>query len=295
MKPTDFPKLQAVAAIHGPNTLRRFNEAVEMIAEGLEAKSIFNVDLKDAKDCLNRRYDEAGSMLRSVWFNAGAWEKLPADVREVLDFVSFMSCHDAVSGSKKLAKLNSSHPAAVAYRAVVAEGLVLAQALASLKALVVMGRKPDPAAQAKKAAKLANVKAMPRATCGCCFATQAVLPNGLIHDHGYTLPQAWHKSGSCYGVRFPSLETSVAGPVFMADLLKKHIASSKASLKAAPARTSILKTNRYKGTSVTLNVGDAGFEYEIKRLIAGLEQTIRAATSDLAKFEKVIAEWKPAK
>ncbi len=293
MKPTNFPKLQAVASIHGPNTLARFNAAVETIAAGVEAARIFNVDLKDAKDCLNRRYDEAGDALRAIYCNAGAWEKLPADVYAAIDSVSFMACHDAISGSKKLAKA-PSHPAVEAYRAVVAEGLILAQALAALKSFVVMGRKVDPKAVAARAAKLANVKSQPRATCACCFSNQAVLPNGLIHDHGYTLPQAWMKSGSCYGVRFQPLEVSSAGLVFMAELLKKHLASSKAALKAAPARTSIVKSNRFSGKSVTLNVGDAGFNYEIKSLIFGLEQDIRHASKDLAKFEQAIAAWAPA-
>jgi hypothetical protein len=292
MKPTNFPLIRAAYAAERKGSTVGFDAAVETVAQGVEAKSIFNVDLKDAKDTLNRAAYAANNALRAVWTNSGAWANLPADVYSAIDSVSLYDMHSSISASKKLSKA-PAHPAVEAYRAVVAEGLVLAQALASLKALVVMGRKPDPKAAARKAAS-APKNPMARATCGCCFATQAVLPNGLIHDHGYTLPQAWMKTASCYGQRFASLEVSVAGPVFMADLLKRYITDTKAALAAAPARKSITKTNHYKGTSVTLNKGDAGFDYELRCLIAGLESTIRAATSDLVKFEKVIAEWKPA-
>jgi hypothetical protein len=230
-------------------------------------------------------------MPSALWTNCGAWERLPAEVYAAIDSVSLYDMHSAISGSKKLSKA-PAHPAVEAYRAVVDEGVVIARTLATLKAVVVMGRKPDPAAAARKAAS-APKNPMKRATCGCCFAEQAVLPNGLVHDHGYTLPQSWHKSASCYGLRFQPLEVSVAGPVFMADLLKKYIAETTKALAAAPARKSITKSNRYKGTSVVLSKGDAGFEYELRQVIAGLEQALRAAKSDLVKFEKVIADWAP--
>jgi hypothetical protein len=295
MKPTDFPKLQAVAALRGEKVLARFNDAVEMIAEGLEAKSIFNVDLKDAKDCLNRRMDEADAVLRSVWTNSGAWERLPAEVFSLLQGLSsnLSNVHGAIAASKKLSSTKLSHPAITAYAAVAAEGLVLAQALVTLKPMVVSGRKPNPDVEARKAAKLNNPKAMKRATCACCFAEQAVLPSGFIHDHGYTLPQAWMKTASCYGRQFQPLETSDAGLHFMADLLKRYIAETTKALAEAPARKTVTKTNRYKGTSVVLNKGDAGFDYELKSIIFGLEQALKSAKGDLAKFEAAISSWAP--
>ena len=295
IRPTDFPKLQAVASIHGPNTLRRFNEAVEIVAEGVEAKSIFNVDLKDAKDCLNRRMDEADAILRSVWTNSGAWENLPREVFSLVQDLSsnLSNVHGCISASKKLAATKLSHPAIEAYRAVAAEGLVLAQALVSLKACIVSGRKPDPKAIARKAAKAATVKSQPRATCACCFGEQAVLPNGFIHDHGYTLPASWNKSASCYGRQFQPLETSDAGLHFMIDLLTKYITTTTKALAEAPARKTVTKTNRYKGTSVVLTPADAGFDYELKSIIFGLEQALKSATKDLGEFQKAAASWAP--
>jgi hypothetical protein len=290
-QPADFPLLRAARG----NRAGSFIAAVETIAQGVEAQSIFNVDLKDAKDTLNRAVDEADAALRAQWTNSGKWEALPAEVFTLISDLSsnLSNIHGAISASKKLASTKLSHPAIEAYRAVVAEALVLALAVGALKSFVVQGRKPDPKAVAARAAKLANVKSQPRATCACCFSTQAVLPNGFIHDHGYTLPRAWSKSGSCYGRQFQPLETSDAGLHFMADLLTKFIASTSKALRAAPARTSIVKENRFSKKSVTLNVGDAGFDYELKSIIFGLEQSIKNASKDLGEFQAAIAAWAP--
>lgn len=293
MKPTDFPKLQAAAEING--RLPRFNEAVETLAEAVEAGTIFNVDLKDVKDCLNRRMDEADAVLRAVWTNSGRWEALPAEVFSLVQDLSsnLSNVHGAIAASKKLSKSKLSHPAVEAYRAVAAEGLVLAEALVSLKDKVVMGRKPDPAAQARKAAKLANVVSMARATCACCGKEQAVLPNGLIHDHGYTLPQAWMKTGSCYGRQFRPLEVSDEGLKFMVKLLSSYVADREQVLASIPTRTEIIVTNRFSKKTTTVKKGEPDFARRISEMKYEVEADLKAARRDLSRFEKALIEWAP--
>jgi len=288
IQPSSFPILRAAR----PNA-NGFIAAVETIAQGVEAQRIFNVDLKDAKDTLNRVVYEGQGALRAQFINGGKWEALPAEVYALVDSFSLYDAHSSISASKKLAATKLSHPAIEAYRAFVAEASTLALAVASLKPFIVSGRKPDPKAIARKAAKAATVKSQPRATCACCFGGQAVLPNGFIHDHGYTLPASWNKSASCYGRQFQPLETSDAGLHFMIDLLTKYITTTTKALAEAPARKTVTKHNRYKGTSVVLTPADAGFDYELKGIILGLEQALKSATKDLGEFRKAAASWAP--
>jgi hypothetical protein len=280
------------------NRKDRVEAALSALFAADRAGSIFNVDLKDLKFTLDRAAEEAFKAA-TEHFWAGKGQVLAADDTALNDGLNQMhwdvhpyNLHDFVSAAKKMSKVKVSHPMVDAYRAAIAAILPVAEVVAGMKSKVVMGRKPNPEAAARKAAKA--LTEMDRATCGCCFGNQAVLPNGKIHDHGYTLPQAWNKSASCDGRDFRSLEVSVEGPKHMVAKLERYESQYLKLIADAPARTVISKTNPYSGKTTVWKKGEQGFENQMRATISELESILTSIRSDLAKFQKVVAEWKAA-
>lgn len=275
----------------------RAEEALSALFAAERAGTVFNVDLKDIKFSLDRISEEAfKAATDSFWAGKGGTLAADKDMNDALNQMHwatvYMGLYSAKSNAKKVAKVKVSHPMVEAYRAVLAAIVPVAEVVEGLKSKVVMGRKPNPAAIARKAAKA--LTEMDRATCGCCFGNHAVLPNGKIHDHGYTLPQAWNKSASCDGRDFRSLEVSVEGPKHMVAKLERFEAQYIKLIADAPARTAISKTNPYSGKTTVWQKGEQGFENQMRATISELGSVLTAIRSDLAKFRKVVAEWKAA-
>lgn len=260
------------------------------LVEAIENESILNVDLQDIKFHLNRYVDTAYDLVR---------EGTPYEVTYPYGLV--MSAHDVISLSKKVAKMNPTGVFGERVRAFCAAILPVAKAMAALKPFVVKGRRPPTAEQvAAKAAKLANVKSMARAQCGCCFAEQAMFEDGSMHDHGYRKPRAWMKSGSCRGWGVQALHLSNQGPKLMVEMLnatEKHLLAGIESLRAA-TKLSVQRGHEVKnGIRVPkyedIEVGHPEFERVRQSRISENESHLREVRHDRAIFEKVVAEWKP--
>jgi hypothetical protein len=280
------------------NRRERCASALQVICSGIAQGSILNVDFQDAKLVLDRSAEEAfDSATGSFWHGKGGSLSSDVAVNDALNEMHYaVSVHyvrDAISASKKVAKVSVKHPMVDAYRASLAFILPVAELLEQAKAVIVKGRRVDPAAEAKKAAKLLNVKSMDRATCPCCFKSQAVLPNGLVHDHGYTLPAAWNKSPSCHGRAFRPLEVASDGLVFMVSLIKGFIVAETKALAEAKVATSH-KVYSYSGKASVVSQGEPDFNYQHRAVLANLESSIRHAEKDLAKFQEALASWKAA-
>lgn len=269
--------------------------------EGVEAGSILNVEFKDAKMVLDRAIEDAwdhgrGSALPPLPTGDEFYTPAYEDLRALHWDVKVYYVRDAIAASKKLAKTKVTHPWVAGTRAFVAKVLPLALAMEGLRGHIVKGRRPNPEAEARKAAKLNNPNAMERATCGCCFAEQAVLPNGFIHDHGYRIPREWVKTASCHGRRFRPLEVSDEGPKFMVGLLT----SALANLHVVAANLRVAKTfrvqkgYRHPAEYEDIEVGHPRFEAVRESRLREAEQNIKGCRADLAEFQKVVAEWRPA-
>jgi hypothetical protein len=278
--------------------------ALAIIERGTAAGSILNVDFKDAKLRLDRAVDAAwdygcGATLAPLPANLHTPEH---DALRALRFaVRVSSARDAIAASKKLTKTTVSYAWVDAARRFVAIVLPLALEMEALRGQIVKGRRPPTAAQlAERAAREAAKNSMERATCGCCFGDQAVLPNGKIHDHGYTLPRSWMKTRSCYGRRFQPLEVSVDGPRFMVDLLKQAEQTLMSTLTSLDTVT-MLRVQRGHETVngsrvpkfVEITPADREFERVREGRIAETAGQLRACREDRAAFEHVVAEWKP--
>lgn len=296
----DAEKNSFLAAV--PEGARRDRAArdLQTVLNAREVGSILNVVFQDAKRTLDA---EAEGMFKRATghFTAGKGGKLDPDfainalLNEMSWAILFSGARTAIAASKKLAakKLDFSHPMVDAYRAAVALILPVALLLEEVKGLVVKGRRPPTAeVAAARAAKLASVEKMDRATCGCCFGGQAVLDNGYIHDHGYRKPAPWRKTASCPGSMFRPLEVSDEGPRYMVAMLTSHEAHLVEELKGTDTLESI--TFERRGEKVTVGLGSVEFASRLAALIEGLNRDLRFVREELAEFTKVVANWKAA-
>ncbi len=255
-------------------------EALKLVT----AAEVYNADYVDAKFTLARSVDEAWDAL-----------KVPYDTYRVIG--SVMCLHDIISMSKKVAKAGASIPAAdrVRVEALCVAFLPVALLMKSLKNNTIKARKPASAeVLAERAAKEASKNRMERATCGCCFSNQAVLPNGLIHDHGYKLPREWMKTGSCYGRQFRPLEVSDEGPKFMVTMLEAAEKNAVAAAEAAPKATKLFRNKWDAKCTEQVGPEHPAFARLLVSHVAEAESRLRSIRTDLAEFRKVVAEWKAA-
>lgn len=275
-------------------TTDRATQALRTIRQGIADGAILNVVFQDAKATLDRAAETFfKASTDHFWHGTGGNLDQDKAINDALNAmvwgVRISYARDAISAAKKLAKVKLSHPMVDAYRAAVAAILPLAHEMAAAKALVVKGRRPNPEAEARKAARLASVVPMARATCGCCFGDQAVLPNGKIHDHGYMLRGSWNKTASCYGRAFRPLEVSDEGPRFMVEMAERAEAQIVADLAITPTT---ITTQGRNGKLTTTTPADADWTRRLASRTAELESELRSVRSDLETFRKTVADWK---
>lgn len=251
---------------------------------------IFNVDLQNAKDSLNRSFEDGMEELPKLGYRD----------RSELGFG--LSLYSVPSLIKKLngkgPKGNWEHPAGWSstpeviekWKQYMAAMLPISIALNELKKKVVKGKKPlSPEKAAAKAAVLAkkNVK-----TCGCCFRPIAVLPSGLIADHGYTLPHPGAKGGSCPGRQFRPLEVSDDGLKYMIKRFQEWIEGTEKALVNAPKKTEIMKPGFSKKIEI-IKKGDPSWDNTYKHYVAELESSLRRDQESLKSYRAKLAAWKP--
>lgn len=300
----DLDKIHAAfLSITPAKRMNTTKSALEKLLKGYEAGEIYNVDYKDAKDIL-------GYAVRDTWrdrtnhFWAGRGGNNPES-----DFEwwvgSISGLNDVLSRKKKLDKakpstkisthsgrtFDSVDPAFVqAAREIIDAAYPVAVIIKELKTKVVKGRKPlSPEKAAAKAAQLAKKDIK---TCACCFRPIARLKNGLIADHGYTLPQQWMKTASCPGMRFQPLEVSDEGLKYMVDLLSKRVSALKTRIAGTSKLKTLQKQKGYKNV-VTITPDDPSWATELKAFKTSLEHDLKYTESTLSGFEDKLKNWKP--
>ncbi|RYZ36120.1 MAG: hypothetical protein EOP49_32895, partial [Sphingobacteriales bacterium] len=211
LNPQRFPLLRAAA-----RNPRRFDIAIENIAEGTAAGSIRNVRLNDAKSVLSNAVNEAWKkQVSDPFFCAGKWDSQSEDVQDLNARVSVYGLHDVISASKKIGKSKATGAAMDAMKGFIVEVLPLALAVADLKGKVVKGRAPSSAP-----AKPVNPNKIIK-TCPVCFRPIAV--KKLMVHHGYERPGYGWQTPSCPGAKFEPLEVSSAGLEWLISTLREEL------------------------------------------------------------------------
>lgn len=278
LKEDQFPLLEKLA-----KRPEQLVAAIRAIVAGVEAGSIRNVTLNDAKDTISRAvYDGWRLHVNERFTNNGKWESLPTEAQELNWKIMIMGLHDMIATSKKLAKTKATGPMVDAMREFVTEVLPLAEAVKDLKSKVVKGRAPSEAPP-----KPENPNKIVR-TCPCCFRAIAVRAGTMAH-HGYERPGDGWQTASCAGIRFKPLERSKEGLEWITNETRDQLKKSRARYKKRDAITSLMiKENR---KSVEIKQDSPKWDREFRLFVARLESEIRNLEYSVSVYEKKLADW----
>lgn len=271
--PTTLPDRFPILTEH-TRRKEKLAEAVEDIKSGLDEGRIRNKTLQEAKSILGRAVEEAWSKTVNDRFTyGGQWQMLPEDVRDLEMSLNSHSLHSMISVDKKVRKSGLSHPMIDVIKDLLEEALPLAMAAQELKSVVVKGRAAPTGAPAKP--KNPN---QVRGTCSCCIRDIATKPGGMAH-HGYTRPGYGEQTSSCPGVRFPNLEVSTEGLIWMISSVKGQRDRLQERLNKAPAKDEITLSRRSGGRLLqkTLHRDEPGFDRALKGYIRNLEVEVKMA------------------
>ena len=274
-----------------PESRERVGRALQIIFDGHREGSIFNVDYKDAKDRLSRVANDAWEVRMQGGYATGSGLKTP-ESRVVYD-TNMMGLYDTIAAQKKLPKLIAAEKPSAAFQNeayAFFDGMVpVALLVKDLKSKVVMGRKPNPEATARREAQEAKKTIR---TCSVCFRPIAIYPNGYIADHGYNLPRRYGKTASCYGPRFRPLEVSSDGLSFMIKLLTNEVHSIERTLEQSKSLTSISRTN-YRREALVFTPESPTWAQELSNYKEHLQSELRHTKSSLADYQRRLASWEP--
>ena len=277
---------------------------LDKLIAGYQAGEIYNVDYKDAKDYLGRCVDEAWDAATGHFWHGKGGQGADSAFSDYVGFVS--NLNDTIARKKKLDKLKpttkiSKYGSAHTVKEVSPEYISVARQIINaahpiamlvkeLKTKIVKGRKPNPEAQARRAAQLAK-KDMK--TCACCFRSIARLKNGKIADHGYSLPQRWAKTASCPGYQFRPLEVSDDGLKYMVKMISRQISDTQAQLKRAPQLKTLTVRKGWGKQTEPITPDDPKWPAAFKSYVASLESQLKGLQGDLKTYETHLRNWKP--
>lgn len=289
MYPADFPLLRAAA-----RRLDRLDLAISTVAEAMSAGSIRNVKLQEAKSTLSGAVERAWEQhVGNKFFGGDAWRAglVPDGLRDLYYKISVYGLHDVHSAAKRVAASRETGPAVEAMRALLAELLPLAVAVAELKHKVVMGRAPAPVKPPANPDQL-------RMTCGCCTRPIAVLggtPTGRMAHHGYERPGEGWQTASCPGIGFMPLETTDDGPIYLKASYESRLATVRERLAKAPSliSLSVITSNRGVRSLKNLTPADAEWPRAHAAHLSKLQHEISALRHGIEHVTQTIANWRP--
>lgn len=300
----DTPAIDAQIARLAPKQARyattKLQQAKDILAAALEAGTIFNVDMVDAKDSFSTAICRVLEHVHSVDWPAirAISDKQDPDTRIAIWDVTGTSLqlNHVASRIRKAEKLVKTFPGVESFLAVCREALPFAQAVEELKAKIVKGRKP---LENPKPVDLSNT-----GTCAICQHQQKLNAGGGLVHHGFAISDGrghyfGFRSGSCFGVRRTPYELSnEANIAFIAALKERVIETGKriASLEAGEVtQLGRMETRRDRGQKITeyktYRVGDDLFPQLVGHELASANHLLTNLQFGIERQELLAKSW----
>jgi hypothetical protein len=286
------------------------------------AGSIRNVDYKDLTQDANRGFENAVSYRNEdLAAKAGRyWETLDFGTQEERKALALLQSKPSsvlhAPGWIKRATAKGLHTKIEAlgiYVAAIEPWVETANLLVAARPLIVKGRKPDPEAEAKEAARLAVAK-----TCQYC-GRPILAEKGLIAHHGYTRPEQGSgvQTASCPGARLLRYEVTAADiPAWVreqdamvtayrlaAESYRKTSESLPRETKRNKAENTVLgvyiwdgyRSAEHKPTAENIRSkpGDTDYEWLRNLIIHDCEQREKSHRDERDRLQKRIDDWTP--
>jgi hypothetical protein len=277
-----FPLLMQSA-----RSAQRLSSAIDVIFSGVERGEIRKVMLDGARHTIGSAvYDGWSKHIRTPHFSDLHNRGYSSDVVELFQSCRMSSLNDVLVTSKRLAKSKSTIPAVNAMREFINELMPLAEAAQSLKSKVVKGRIKNPP-------KPVNPDKIVR-TCPCCFRQIAVRGGKMVH-HGYERPGTGWQTNSCHGIRFPPLEVSNEGLVWMLGhvrellLTNQNAYAHRENLTSLRVKVKTVKGMRFEEITKESPLWAKEFEY----WVVEIKSHIRMLKHHVGELDTRLKNWKP--
>jgi hypothetical protein len=274
-------------------TLERFTESVtslerwlDVLAEGDAKGQIRFVAYNDAREAISRAVEKAWRGVIDPYVNDGRWESLPRNVHDVQQETRVYGIHHISAAVKRLTSTKLSHPLIDNMRALATELLPLNQAISELKTKIVKGRAPGTGPS-----KPGNPNKVVK-TCACCFRSIAISEGKMVH-HGYQRPGGGRQTESCWGIRFPPLEVSSEGLVWILDVFEKQLADADTAWADRNDMISVTYLNIMRTALVTITRDMPEWEQTYQRWLRDLEHDRFVLQHKVKEAKERLAIWKP--
>ncbi len=286
--PEAFPLLFATAREQSDKRAATTAEALSELADGVARGQIRKVVFDEVKHYLGRALEKAYEKHVSGRFShGGKWEQLAEADRELLFAIRLSGLSDIAASIKKAERSRATGECALAIREFLGEVQPLGEAVVYLRDKVVKGRAPpsDKPSQPENPNKIVK-------TCACCFRSIAIAGAGMAH-HGYQRPGPREQTASCPGIRFPPLEVSNAGLVWLIGTVRTELDRLRNALATKDQVQSLQHKDFTTRQWISVKREDALWPRVYRGWVSGLETNERFATQDLASLERRLAEWVP--
>jgi hypothetical protein len=259
---------------------------LDVLAEGQIAGQIRLVIYNDAKQVVSRAVETAWKGVIGPYVYNGAWKQLPREVYDIYAEINVFGVHHLWAAAKRVAKAKPSHPMFDDMRALLAEFLPLAEAIKDLKGKVVKGRAPSTGPS-----KPENPNKLVK-TCPCCFRPIAVVRGKMAH-HGYERPGHGNQTASCWGIRFPPLEVSNEGLVWMIGEFERQLRLADKTWRHRNKIAEITTLNLARTKLVTVTRDMPEWDRTYDAWLYDLERQRRGLRSNIATARERLDAWKP--
>lgn len=252
---------------------------LERIAAAKADGAIYNVDYTDLKSTVNRELEKGyhaavSELYLDIPFGSDNRRDVPNGVDDLYGFSQTPQCHTLNAREKFLAKLekgpNADHFLVKAARAYLDSVRPAIEDMVEIKSTVIKGRKPSTTPRKTPERTLENT-----GTCAVCGQNVKRDKAGRMVDHGFRIH--WNaRQGRCPGYGYDPIEVSPKGAESYLILVRSTVEVAEEQLRDLEA----------------MPVEERGPKWPSQKWNA--ESTLRHASHDVRKFEKIVAEWKPA-
>ena len=251
----------------------RYAAAIENLTAAAESGAeVYNVDFTDWKDAANRAFEMASRAVQQIHLDGDRENKSDTTLYYEMPY----GLHNFPSKKFQglVAKADDT-PVRAAALALIAEWKPVADAIKTVKANVIKGRKPSTTPRMTPERTIENT-----GTCAIC-GKNVKLKDGKVVNHGYTVRYGFFEGG-CFGVGYEPIETS---PAALHDYMSALVGH----------KDRIIGLNNDE--SIAFIIAKMDEKTRAKRasqpdaIKAGFERDLRMLTADIEMFGKMINEW----
>ncbi len=193
----------------------RYLQHKETAIELLSTRPLYNVDFKNAKDILNRAFEEEKKAEISEPFFYGHGDDFTKEITDL--YWKSWSLHHLGSLKSAAIAVKSNDPVMTAIHLFLNRWEEAYEVLNRARKDVIKGRKPSANPRESKIRTIDNT-----GTCPVCGMNVKLSKNGGIVAHGYNLHFGF-QNGNCEGVGCAPWEVSTSGKVAYIEKLNRYV------------------------------------------------------------------------